>query len=86
MRIEKMLFIFVFDKIRFFSSFFCPIVVSKMRISLQKKRSLLMYQRMYYVMIHASERAIEALDVGNTALAREILINAEQQAEGLFCR
>ena len=44
------------------------------------------YEKLYHIMVDASERAIEAIESGNPALAREILIHAEQKAEDEYCR
>lgn len=44
------------------------------------------YETLYHIMVNGSERAIEAIENGNPALAREILINAEQKAEEEYCR
>ena len=42
------------------------------------------YKKMYYIMIDASERAIEEMTRQNYGRAKEILILAEQQAEELY--
>ena len=44
------------------------------------------YEKLYHIMVDASERAIDAIENDNPALAREILINAEQKAEEEYCR
>ena len=44
------------------------------------------YKKLYHIMVDASERAIEAIENGNSALAQEILIYAEQKAEEENCR
>ena len=42
------------------------------------------YEKMYCLMVDASERAIEAIERGNCDAARDILIAAEQSAEELY--
>ncbi len=42
------------------------------------------YQRLYYLMIDAAEKAIEEIDCGNPLKAKTLLIHAEQQAEDLY--
>ncbi|MBO4915665.1 MAG: hypothetical protein J5449_10735 [Oscillospiraceae bacterium] len=42
------------------------------------------YQKLYNLMIDAVEKAIEAIDGGDPLNAKNILINAEQQAEDLY--
>ena len=39
------------------------------------------YSRLYHLMVDASERAIEQLERQNYGMAKEILIQAEQEAE-----
>lgn len=39
------------------------------------------YEKLYHIMVDASERAIEAIEAQNYGLAKEILIAAEQKAE-----
>lgn len=42
------------------------------------------YEKMYHLMVDASERAIEAIERQSYDAARSILINAEQSAEELY--
>ena len=42
------------------------------------------YQKLYHLMVDASERAIEALEQQNYGSAKDILIQAEQNAEELY--
>ena len=42
------------------------------------------YRMLYHIMIAASEDALEALENGNPALARELLIAAGQKAEEMY--
>ena len=42
------------------------------------------YQKLYYIMVDASERALGALNQQNYGVARKILINAERRAEELY--
>ena len=44
------------------------------------------YEKLYHIMVDASERAIEAIEAQNYGLAKEILIAAEQKAEEEYCR
>ena len=39
------------------------------------------YQRLYHLMVNASENALAALEAGNPLLAQKILIDAEREAE-----
>ena len=42
------------------------------------------YEKLYHLMVDASERAIEAIERQNYDAARDILITAEQSAEELY--
>ena len=42
------------------------------------------YQKLYYIMVDASERALGALNQQNYGVARKILIKAERRAEELY--
>ena len=42
------------------------------------------YEKMYCLMVDASERAIEAIEQQRYDAARDILIDAEQSAEELY--
>ena len=42
------------------------------------------YEKMYYLMVDASEHAIEAIEQKRYDAARDILIAAEQSAEELY--
>ena len=42
------------------------------------------YEKLYHLMVNASEDALAALEAGNPARAREILISAEQRAEDAY--
>ena len=42
------------------------------------------YEKLYYLMVDASERAIEAIEQKRYDSARDILIAAEQSAEELY--
>jgi len=42
------------------------------------------YQKLYHLMVDASERAIEAMEQSNYGEAKDILIQAEQAAEELY--
>ena len=42
------------------------------------------YQKLYYIMVDASERALGALNQQNYGVARKILITAERRAEELY--
>ena len=39
------------------------------------------YEKLYHLMVNASEDALQAMEAGNFARAREILIDAELAAE-----
>ena len=39
------------------------------------------YEKLYHLMVNASEDALAALEAGDPARARRILIDAEQRAE-----
>lgn len=41
----------------------------------------MVYERMYHILVDGAEKAIAALEAQNFGLARQILIQAEQQAE-----
>ena len=43
------------------------------------------YEKLYHLMVNASEQAIEAMERQNYGLARDILIAAEQAAEEEYC-
>ena len=42
------------------------------------------YEALYHLMVDASERAIEALERQNCCAAKDILIQAQQDAEELY--
>ena len=42
------------------------------------------YEKLYHRMVNASEDALSALEAGDPARAREILIEAELQAEAQY--
>ena len=42
------------------------------------------YEALYHLMVDASERAIEALERQNCGTAKDILIQAQQDAEALY--
>ena len=42
------------------------------------------YEKLYHWMVNASEDALAALEAGDPARAREILISAEQRAEDAY--
>lgn len=42
------------------------------------------YEKLYHLMVDASERAIEAIEQQRYDTARDILIDAEQSAEELY--
>ena len=42
------------------------------------------YEALYHLMVDASERAIEALERQNCGAAKDILIQAQQDAEELY--
>ena len=42
------------------------------------------YEALYHLMVDASERAIEALERQNCGTAKDILIQAQQDAEELY--
>ena len=42
------------------------------------------YEKLYHLMVDASEKAIEALEVGNLDWARLTLLEAEQKAEDMY--
>ena len=42
------------------------------------------YEKLYHLMVNASERAIEAIDSMNFGMAKELLIQAEQKAEDWY--
>ena len=42
------------------------------------------YQKLYHIMVDASELAIEAIEHGEALKAKELLIAAEQQAEEFY--
>ena len=44
------------------------------------------YQKLYYIMVDASERALVALNQQNYGVATKILITAERRAEELYLR
>ena len=44
------------------------------------------YENLYHRMVNASEDALAALEAGNFGAARQILINAERQAEEQYIR
>ena len=39
------------------------------------------YKQLYFLMVNASEQALAALEAGDPALARTLLIEAEREAE-----
>ncbi|MBR2366064.1 MAG: hypothetical protein IKA78_02720 [Oscillospiraceae bacterium] len=44
------------------------------------------YEKLYHLMMNASEDALAALESGDPARAREILIFAERRAEELYLK
>lgn len=42
------------------------------------------YEKLYHIMVDASEKAIEAIDNQNYGLAKQLLIHAEQKAEDRY--
>ena len=42
------------------------------------------YEKLYHIMVNASEEALRALEAGNVTWARVALIAAEQKAEELY--
>ena len=42
---------------------------------------MIIYEKLYHIMVDASEKAIEAIDNQNYGMAKDLLIQAEQKAE-----
>lgn len=42
------------------------------------------YEKLYHIMVDASEKAIEAIDGQNYGMAKELLIQAERLSEELY--
>ena len=42
------------------------------------------YEKLYHVMVHGAELALQAIEAGNGEFARMALIDAEQHAERLY--
>lgn len=42
------------------------------------------YEKLYHLMVHGTELALRALEVGNVEFARMTLVDTEQRAERLY--